>query len=171
VLICALIAVLSVLTIPGCRNRTPSRNPVKSIDVSAMDTIIRAPSFSGVVAVIASWCPPCREELPVLGKLYRRYGARGIQIVALSIDADGTGALQSVIDESGVEFPVYRVGRQGISHYNIIGVPMLWIVRNGRIIEKMPGRQTRSSIEKRINRLSASKPDKGASLPSLLRAL
>jgi hypothetical protein len=49
---------------------------------------------------------------------------------------------------------------------------MLWIVRNGRIIEKMPGSQTRSSIEKRINRLSAaSKPAKGATMLSSLREL
>lgn len=166
-LTCALVAVLALLAIPGCRNRTPTRNPVKSIEVAAMDAIIRAPTFSGVAAVIASWCPSCRKELPILGKLHRQYRDRGIQIVALSIDADGTGALQSVIDESGVEFPVYRVGRQGISHYKIVGVPMLWIVRNGRIIEKLPGGQTRGSIEKRINRLIASKPAVGGMHSSL----
>ena len=52
--------------------------------------------------------------------------------------------------QSGIELPVFGVGGHDTSHDNTTGVPLPWIDRNGRIIEKMPGSQTRSRIEKRI---------------------
>jgi thiol-disulfide isomerase/thioredoxin len=137
----------------GCRPQSPTLNPAKSVELPELDQVIRNETFSGLVAVIASWCPPCREELPELANLDRRYRDKGIQIVALSIDNDGAKSIQPLINESKVDFPVYWVGSKGIAHYKITGVPTLMIIRNGRIIEIRPGRQSRQSIEQHIKSL------------------
>lgn len=146
-------AMFAIIGLAGCRPQSPTHNPVKSVELSEFDQIIHHKAFSGLVAVIASWCPPCREELPVLAKLDRHYRDKGIQIVALSIDADGVKAVQPLINESKVGFPVYWVGSKGIAHYKIIGVPTLIIVSNGQMIEKHPGNQSRSRIEQLIQSL------------------
>ena len=146
----------------GCRPQSPTHNPVKSVDLAEFDRMIRNEAFSGLVAVIASWCPPCREELPVLAKLGRHYRDKGIQIVALSIDNDGTKNVQSLINESNVDFPVFWVGSKGIAHYKIIGVPTLIIVRNGQLIDIRPGSQSRQSIEQHIKSLIRDMTQKSA---------
>jgi thiol-disulfide isomerase/thioredoxin len=148
-----ILGLLAAVTAAGCRPQTPTHNPVRSVELSEFDTIIGHETFNGLVAVIASWCPPCRKELPELARLERHYRDQGIQIIALSIDVDGTKAVQSLIDASTVDFPVYWVGSKGVAHYKIIGVPTLMVVRNGRLIEKRPGGQSRNSLEQHIKSL------------------
>jgi thiol-disulfide isomerase/thioredoxin len=152
-LIGVIIAALVVVAAAGCGPHHPTRNPVKSVTPAEFDKIISHETFSGLVAVVASWCPPCRQELPQLAELDRRYRDQGIRIVALSIDVDGVKAVQPLIDKSKVDFPVYWVGSKGIAHFKIIGVPTLMIVRNGRLVEKRPGGQSRSSLERHIKSL------------------
>lgn len=148
-----ILVALIISGLTGCRPQSPTHNPVKPIELVEFDQMIRDESFYGVVAVIASWCPPCRAELPELAKLDRHYRDKGVQIVALSIDTDGAENVQPVINESKVDFPVYWVGSTGIAHYKIIGVPTLMIVRNGQVIEMRPGSQSRQSIEHQLKLL------------------
>lgn len=147
----------------GCRPQSPTHNPVKSVDLAEFDQMIRNEAFSGLVAVIASWCPPCREELPELAELDRHYRDKGIQIVALSIDNDGAKTVQPLINETKVDFPVYWVGPKGIAHYKIIGVPTLMIFRSGQLIETRPGSQSRQRIEQHIKSLIRDLAQKSAS--------
>lgn len=148
-----ILVALIISGLTSCRPQSPTHNPVKSVELAEFDQMIRSEAFYGVVAVIASWCPPCREELPELAKLDRHYRDKGIQIVALSIDNDGAKNVQPLINESKVDFPVYWVGSKGIAHYKIIGVPTLMIVRNGQVIEIRPGSQSRQSIEQHLKSL------------------
>ena len=49
-------------------------------------------AFRGKVVFLnfwATWCPPCKEEMPSMERLYRRYKARGLTMLAISIDSDG----------------------------------------------------------------------------------
>ncbi len=62
-----------------------------------------------VVSMWATWCVPCREEFPDLVKLHREMGARGVQVVAVSLDL--SSALESEVvpflKAQGAAFPVY----------------------------------------------------------------
>jgi thiol-disulfide isomerase/thioredoxin len=146
-------AALAAIAVAGCQPQHPTRNPVTSVEPAQFDQVIGHEAFSGLVAVIASWCPPCRKELPELAKLDRHYRDKGIQIVALSIDVDGAKAVQPLVNELKVDFPVYWVGAKGIAHYKIVGVPTLMIVRNGELVEKRPGVQSPNSLERHIKSL------------------
>ncbi len=157
-------AALMIIAGTGCRSQIPTHNPVKSVEPAEFDQIIGHEAFSGLVVVIASWCPPCRKELPELAKLHRSYREKGIQIVALSIDADGAEEVQPLINESKVDFPVYWVGSKGIAHYKIIGVPTLMIVRKGMVIDKRPGAQSGGSLEQHIKSLIRDVAQESASL-------
>jgi peroxiredoxin len=54
----------------------------------------------------ATWCPPCKEEMPSMERLYRRYKKRGLTIVAVSIDTAGPEAVRKFVKQLGLTFPV-----------------------------------------------------------------
>ncbi len=151
-----LIAVLLLWAgLAHCSAPPPTTNPVRKIELAAFDSITSDSGFKGLVVIMAAWCPPCREELPVMAKLYEKYKSDGIQIVALSIDAEGPKALQPLINKVGVTFPVYWAGTPALQHYRISGIPLLMVYENGKLVQRLPGSHPRKTIEKIINTLQA----------------
>jgi thiol-disulfide isomerase/thioredoxin len=62
----------------------------------------------------ASWCAPCRQELPELDALYRRLSDRGLVIVGISVDEDEE-SMRGFLQEIPLSFPVTLDGEQGIA--------------------------------------------------------
>ena len=132
---------------------TIASNPVRSINISTLNKIVGKKDFSGLAVAMATWCRPCREELPVLTELYRQYHDRGIGIVAFSIDREGPAEVQPLVDKLKIPFPVFWVGESAVQHYKIFGVPTILVYRNGKLLEKIPGSQTHKFIEDKIKSL------------------
>ncbi len=91
----------------------------------------------------ATWCPPCREEMPSMESLYQRLKGRDFEILAVSIDRDGEKVVRPFAAKYGLTFPVlldpdsktYRL-------YGLTGVPESFIVdKNGSVIHKIIGPQ------------------------------
>ena len=137
----------------GCSDQGSGTHLVQPIELKAMLRIVARDDFSGLVVAMAAWCPSCRKELPLLAELYRRHQAEGIEIVAVSVDADGPKAVQSLIDTLGIPFPVYWVGPAAAEHYRLIGIPTLIIYDHGRLREKIPGSQNFKALEAKIKTL------------------
>ena len=146
-------AFLLLASLVYCSEPLPTTNPVQTIELGQLNDKISQKNFSGLVVAMASWCPPCREELPILAKLYQKYNGKGVQIMAISVDAEGPKVVQPLINELKIPFPVYWVGTHAIRHYQLVGVPTLMIYDNGRPIEKLPGRQSQKTIERKIKAL------------------
>ena len=106
-----------------------------------------------LIVAMAAWCKPCRKELPVLADLYTRYRDRGLEIVGISLDLEGPEALQPIIDKAKVNFPVYWVGEEAIETHDIYAIPMLFLVREGKVVEKIPGKRSKNYLEKKIKEL------------------
>jgi peroxiredoxin len=81
------------------------------------DTDARFQGKVVIVAISGSWCPNCHDEAPFLADLYRRYHARGLEIVALSFEeADqlkNPTRLRAFIKKYGIEYPVLVAGEPG----------------------------------------------------------
>lgn len=144
---------LLLTSLVHCSEPLPTTNHVQTIELNQFNNKISQKNFSGLVVAMASWCPPCREELPILAKLYQKYNGKGVQIMAISVDAEGPKAVQPLINELKIPFPVYWVGTQAIRHYKLVGVPTLMIYDNGRPIETLPGSQSKKTIERKIKAL------------------
>jgi cytochrome c-type biogenesis protein len=99
--------------------------------------------------VWATWCHPCRAEIPMLQALHERYAARGLRIVGVSIDSPGDGDLiEEFGREHGMTYPVWHDPDDRISAlYQAVGVPATYLIdragtlrwrRIGQIVERDP---------------------------------
>lgn len=128
---------------------------IQKISELALDELIDAGNNKVVITFMAGWCGPCIDELPVLNKLYQKYKARGLQLIGISIDLEGPQAMQPVIDKLNVTFPVYWYGEPAVKKFSLFAIPMIFWVKDGRIIEKSPGRRPGKELDKKIRKFLA----------------
>lgn len=100
---------------------------------------IRLRDFKGQVVFLnfwATWCPPCREEMPSMERLYRRFKSRGFTILALSIDSRGEEVVAPFVKSLGLTFPVGLDPRTTVAgEYRMAGLPTsILIDRGGAIV-------------------------------------
>lgn len=80
----------------------------------------------------ATWCPPCREEIPDLVSLAPKYEGK-VVIVGLSVDEDAS-TLQAFLKRLKVDYPVYRAGDDVIRAFNVRTIPHnVFYGKNGRL--------------------------------------
>jgi peroxiredoxin len=92
---------------------------------------MRLSEYRGDVVMInfwATWCGPCRQEMPLLDALYARYQRVGFNLLGVNIDDDSRRAMQ-MIEELGVNFPVLFDARKEVSKlYEVEAMPVTVIV-------------------------------------------
>jgi thiol-disulfide isomerase/thioredoxin len=101
--------------------------------------------FRGRVVLLniwATWCAPCREEMPALDRLEAKLGGPDFDVVALSIDRQGTEVVRKFFADVGVKsLRIYiDPSAQAMSRVGAVGVPMtLLIDQDGREIGRRAG--------------------------------
>ncbi len=82
----------------------------------------------------ATWCGPCRQEMPLLDELYTRYQRVGFNLLGVNID-DDSGRAMKMIEELGVNFPVLFDARKEVSKlYSVEAMPVTVLVdREGNV--------------------------------------
>ena len=137
---------------PGNRNAAPDftvtdggGNRVSTADLSGKPVILN---------FWATWCPPCRSELPAFDKLYRQYGN---EVSFMMIDlTDGyretVEGVKKFISENGYTFPVYYDTEGSAAEaYNVSSIPFTVAVgRNGNIVGTHLGAMSEAALEKLI---------------------
>ena len=109
-------------------------------------------AYRGQVIILnfwATWCAPCRIEMPSFEKLYRRYRSEGMSILAVSIDKDAEPQIKSFINENGFSFPVLLDTNGEVERlYPSMTVPFTFVIdRNGRIVARVDGAKNWESKE------------------------
>jgi len=125
----------------------------------ALDTLdgreVRLSDSAGKVRLIdfwATWCVPCREEIPMLNELQASYADRGFEVLAIS-DEDA-GIIREFVDEHGVEY-LNLVGSEEVSQaYGVLGLPAAFLVDGeGQVIDTFLGPKPRRVLVKKIEAL------------------
>ncbi len=106
-----------------------------------------------IVTFMAAWCGPCIDELPALNNLYRKYKDQGLQLVGISIDLEGPAAMQPVINHLKIDFPVYWYGEKAIQKFELTAIPLLLIIKQGEIVERLPGRRPEEFLDRKIQQI------------------
>jgi cytochrome c biogenesis protein CcmG/thiol:disulfide interchange protein DsbE len=111
--------------------------------------------YRGQVVLIniwATWCLPCRVEMPSIEELQRAYAPRGLKVVAVSIDDPGTeAAIRSFVNQYRLSFEILHDPEKKISDiYQTAGYPVTVIIgRDGIIRRKLLGASDWNSSESR----------------------
>jgi thiol-disulfide isomerase/thioredoxin len=89
----------------------------------------------------ATWCVPCRTEMPSLEALYQRYQERGLDILAINVDTLSTAGVEAFVQEGGVTFrialdPSWSTARV----YGVVGLPTTYLIdREGNVVVREVG--------------------------------
>lgn len=92
--------------------------------------------------VWATWCHPCREEIPALQRLHERFAARGLALVGVSVDdRSDQAAVADFAREYGMTYPVWLDPEERVATtFRTLGVPSTFLIgRDGTILWKHVG--------------------------------
>jgi thiol-disulfide isomerase/thioredoxin len=101
--------------------------------------------FRGRIVLLniwATWCAPCRHEMPTLDRLQRALGGADFEVVALSIDRKGASAVAGFYEEIGIEALQLYVDPSGAAQraLRVVGIPTtLLLDREGRELGRLAG--------------------------------
>ncbi len=118
--------------------RPKRRAMAADFTVPGLGSSLRLRDFKGQVVFLnfwATWCPPCREEMPSMERLYRRYKSRGLAILALSIDSRGEEVVGPFVKGLGLTFPVGLDPKMTVaSEYRMAALPTSVLIDGGGAI-------------------------------------
>ena len=147
---CAILAIVAAIAYGATQYLRKELFPVelgsKAPDFTAftLDSIPkekRLADYRGKVLMInvwATWCLPCRVEMPSIEALNKAYASKGLKIVAVSIDDPGTDStIRAFVKQYGLTFEVLHDQRGRISDlYDVTGYPETFIIGKDGIIRK-----------------------------------
>ena len=120
------------------------------LDLATNDTVSLREKYAGQVTLVniwATWCAPCREEMPAMEAAYKELAPRGFRVAAVSIDDGDPAAVLKFGAELGLTFDLLLDRSGEIQRtYQTTGVPESFLLdRNGVIIKRIIGTHDWSS--------------------------
>jgi cytochrome c biogenesis protein CcmG/thiol:disulfide interchange protein DsbE len=99
--------------------------------------------FEGQVVVLdlwATWCPPCRVEIPFLESLHEELGPEGLVVLGVGLDQGGADVLAPFAADNGITYRVLVGDRAIQERYGVTGIPTTFLIgKDGRIAGKHVG--------------------------------
>jgi cytochrome c biogenesis protein CcmG/thiol:disulfide interchange protein DsbE len=111
-------------------------------------------SYKGKVVLLdfwATWCTPCRDEIPNFVDFQKNYGGQGLQIIGISMD-DGPKPVREFYQQFKMNYPVAMGSTQLAQSYGgILGLPVTFLIgRDGRIAAKYVGATDMAALEQQM---------------------
>ncbi|RKX34106.1 MAG: TlpA family protein disulfide reductase [Verrucomicrobia bacterium] len=119
---------------------------------------VRSADFEGKVVLLdfwATWCPPCRKEIPGFIELQERYGEAGLVVVGVSLDEGGAAVVAPFVSKEGINYPVVMGDSTIVEAFGgIASIPTTFVInRDGQIVERHVGYVSQNRFEKSIKSL------------------
>ena len=146
------------VTLPAPEERTPFRVDFTLPDVRGH--LVRLADLRGrpvLINIWATWCHPCREEMPSMNTLYKDYSVQGLAIVAIAMDAGGKAVVAPFLQAYGLTFPVLLDPQNMVgTRLQVPGIPTSYLLdKRGRVTDFVIGARDWNSqkIRNRIEQL------------------
>ena len=136
--------------------------PAPDFALTSLDgKTVKLSDFRGKAVLLnfwATWCEPCKIEMPWFVDLQKQYGPRGLQVLGIAMDDSGSKEIGDFAKKMNVNYPIV-IGKESVGdQYG--GIPYLpstfYIDRDGKVIDRIFGLVSRSEIESDIQKALAS---------------
>ena len=130
--------------------------PLFSLPSTTGETVTLA-SLEGQVVLVnfwATWCPPCRDEMPVIKAAADQYGPQGFRVLAVNVQ-EPPDQVTAFGREMGLTFPLLLDSKGDVTRvYRVQNLPRnFFIARDGRVVRIHPGELTPDTIERYLKEL------------------
>ena len=144
-----LAGILTIVLICGCGNKEDNKKQVPRYapnfalqDLSGRT--LRLQDLRGKVVLLnffATWCAPCRIEIPDLIRLHTKLKDKGLEIVGIGLDAEGAAVLGPFAQQFRIPYPVLLGTREVVVDYGgITGIPTTFLIdQDGVIVRRFVG--------------------------------
>jgi cytochrome c biogenesis protein CcmG/thiol:disulfide interchange protein DsbE len=158
-----LVGTFVTLLVCGCSDQEAQSGPASRAapDFALKDLnggICRLAELRGKVVVLnffATWCGPCRQEIPDLVRLYERFRDNGLEIIGVSLDQEGEAVLRPFVKHYRISYPIVLGTRKVVLDYGgIKGIPTTFLIdHNGTISNYFVGLRPGYVIEESVRKL------------------
>jgi len=119
---------------------------------------LKLSDYKGKVRIVdfwATWCPPCRGEIPHFVDLQKKYAKQGLQVIGICVDQDGPSVVSKFMADNHINYPVAMADDAITGAYGgIRGIPTTFVVdRDGNIVKKYVGSTDEATFESDIKAL------------------
>jgi cytochrome c biogenesis protein CcmG, thiol:disulfide interchange protein DsbE len=165
----ALVFLISVMAISAfAQTKQPEKSAEKPLPNLVLNTIDGGKwslyENRGKVVLLnfwATWCEPCRTETPMLVKLGKEYNERGLKIVGIALDQDGSEIIKKFMSEYKIDYPVLLpVPGSALSRIDPVPTTLL-IDGESRLAKKYVGELPEEILRKDIEKLTKDLKRKG----------
>jgi thiol-disulfide isomerase/thioredoxin len=120
--------------------------------------VVNSEDFAGKVLLVnfwATWCPPCRKEIPALIKIHDKYKDKGFSVIGISMDEGGRRVVEKFVEKLEINFPVFignaKIGR---GFGGVMGIPVTFLVdREGNLVKRLDGYISEKVLVKQLELL------------------
>lgn len=142
-----LLVLAAILAAGACT--PPEGDGAQPVDIGRQVPSYRAVSIAGdsvsladqrgkvvLLNVWATWCHPCREEIPELRAIHERFRARGLELIGVSVDAQGNEqGIRDFMKEFQMAYPVWHDPDERVStQFLVIGVPATFLIDRAGVL-------------------------------------
>lgn len=147
------------------QSSSPDRTKAPGFTLETLDgELFRLKDHRGKVVVLnfwATWCPPCRREIPMFVKLQKELGDKGLQFVGIALERDaGPKKVRAFAEKMDINYPV-GLGDGAIArkYGGVRGLPKTFIIGpEGHVQGHIPGMATESMLRPGLEKLLAKSP-------------
>lgn len=139
-----------------------TRETIKMPDFSEKDItsdgIVDSNNLAGKVLLInfwATWCPPCRKEIPALMRIQEEYQDKGFSVIGISMDEGGRKIVSKFVKKLEMNYPVF-IGnaKLGRNFGGVMGIPVSFLVdRQGNVVKRLDGYISEKVLIREVEKL------------------
>ena len=143
---------------PGFQRIPTGRAPAPSWTMTDLEgRVVNSGDFAGKIVVLnfwATWCPPCRRELPDLEEFHKTHREQGVVVLGASIDAGGTNAVLGFLKGRSITYRQLMATPEIQSTFGIASIPSTWVIgRDGRVEARYLGALTTEELSRTVSPL------------------
>ena len=154
------VAIISML-LNGCSEKAAESASNKLPDFTLSDLAgrqVSLQSFEGKKIVVlnlwATWCGPCRHEIPDFNAAYESYKDRGVEFLGVSVDQNAEEVVPPFLNQIPITYPVLLASPELMFKYGARGLPTTFIIdKNGAVQHRFNGMINREMLEEELNKL------------------